>query len=86
MILDAAAIVIIARWGTLQLVCLRGRLYPPSTRPLVYRARIALAMICNKSILSPGCQDKVYRRRSIPMARLNRDDTINDCDTEELCF
>lgn len=86
MILDAAAIVIIARWGTLQLVCLRGRLYPPSSRPLVYRARIALAMICNKSILSPGWQDKVHRKFSIPMARPNRDDTIKNRDTVELCF
>jgi hypothetical protein len=86
MILDAAAIVIIARWGTLQLVCLRGRLYPPSGRPLVYRARIALAMICNKSILSPRWQDKVYRKFSIPMARPNRDDTIKNRDTLELRF
>jgi hypothetical protein len=79
-------IVIVARLETLQLVCLRGRLYPPSKRPLVYRARIALAMICKKSILSPGWQDKVHRTFSIPMARLNRDDKINDCDIEELCF
>jgi hypothetical protein len=79
-------IVIVARLETLQLVCLRGRLYPPSKRPLVYRARIALAMICKKSILSPGWQDKVYRKFSKPMARPNREGTINDCDTEELCF
>jgi len=43
-------------------------------------------MICNKSILSPGWQDKVHRKFSIPMARPNRDDTIKNRDTVELCF